>query len=311
MTISESKDLVALANQQGLQITSAPCSLLGETAQTLWKAVRENAIGKVRLVYAEIDDGMIHQSSYKTWLSASGIPWPYQDEFEIGCTLEHAGYYVTWLAAFFGPAESVTAFSSCLIPNKVSNELLNPSNTPDFSVACIKFKSGVVARLTCSIVAPHNHSLKIIGDDGLLETEECWFYDAPVYVQYREESSLTNPTDFNISKQSIVLVQKFFSYAKRIQNKILMKQKNKTIYPLVRKPPKSKWYEDGGMQMDLSRGVAEMAASITEQRPNRLSADFSLHTNELVLAIHQAFQIRETVYLTTTFEPIEPMDWAK
>ena len=311
MTISESKNLVALANQQGLQITSAPCSLLGETAQTLWKAVRENAVGKVRLVYAEIDDGMIHKSSYKTWLSVSGIPWPYQDEFEIGCTIEHAGYYVTWLTAFFGPAESVTAFASCLIPNKVSDELLEPPDTPDFSVACIKFKSGVVARLTCSIVAPHNHSLKIIGDHGILETEECWFYDAPIYVEYREKSSLTNSTEFNIFKQSIVLAEKFFSYAKRIQTKILMKQQTKMIYPLVRKPPKSKWYEDSGMQMDLSRGVAEMAASITEQRPNRLSADFTLHNNELVIAIHQAFHIGSTVNLTTTFEPIEPMDWAK
>ena len=90
-----------------------------------------------------------------------------------------------------------------------------------------------------------------------------------------------------------------------------MKQQTKMIYPLVRKPPKSKWYEDSGMQMDLSRGVAEMAASITEQRPNRLSADFSLHNNELVIAIHQAFHIGSTVHLTTTFEPIEPMDWAK
>jgi hypothetical protein len=38
----------------------------------------------------------------------------------------------------------------------------------DFSVGCLQFRSGVVARLTCGIVAPHDHSLRIIGDKGVL-----------------------------------------------------------------------------------------------------------------------------------------------
>ena len=81
-----------------------------------------------------------------------GHPWPAKDEFEVGCTYEHAGYYLTWLPAFFGPARMVTAFSSCLIPDKGTDFPLD-HNAPDFSVACITFESGVVARLTCSLVA--------------------------------------------------------------------------------------------------------------------------------------------------------------
>ena len=116
--ISEAKELVAVAESKGLHISSAPCNVLGESAQTLWKALREETIGKVRLVYAEMDDGLVHKMPYKLWVSESGIPWPYKDEFEIGCTLEHAGYYITWLTTFFGPATSVTAFSSCLVSDK-------------------------------------------------------------------------------------------------------------------------------------------------------------------------------------------------
>lgn len=136
MELSEAKELVELAKQRGLYITSAPCSLLGETAQTIWKALRENQIGNVRLVYAEMDDGMIHRMPYQKWLNESGFPWPYKDEFEVGCTLEHAGYHLAWLPAFFGPAETITAFSSCLIPNKHTDIPLE-TNAPDFSVACI------------------------------------------------------------------------------------------------------------------------------------------------------------------------------
>jgi predicted dehydrogenase len=280
MEMGQAEALVALAEQKGLHISSAPCSLLGETAQTIWKALREEVVGKVRLVYAEMDDGLIHQLSYKHWLNELGIPWPYKDEFEVGCTLEHAGYYVTWLTAFFGPAETVTAFSSCLIPDKKAGVTLDPPDAPDFSVACIKFASGVVARLTCSIVGPHDHTMRIIGDDGTLSIKDCWYYDTPVLI----------------------------SRMVRIRGRIF-KNPFKQKYPLVRKPPKLAY--KSSHQMDFCRGVAEMASAITEHRPSRLSARFSLHNNELVLAIHNALETGTPVKLTSTFDPVQPMLWAK
>ena len=123
---------------------------------------------------------MVHRMQYRKWQSVSGLPWPYKDEFEIGCTLEHAGYYLTWLAAWFGPAATVTSFASVQLPDKLPGESL-ALDSPDFSVVCIQFASGVVARLTCSIIAPHNHELRVVGDDGVLYTDDCWDYRSPVY----------------------------------------------------------------------------------------------------------------------------------
>ncbi|MFM7427772.1 MAG: Gfo/Idh/MocA family protein [Elainella sp.] len=279
MAMVEAEELVQLAEQKGLQIVSAPCSLLSETAQTVWRALREQKVGPVRLVYAEMDDGLVHRMPYKTWISESGIPWPYKDEFEVGCTLEHAGYYVTWLTAFFGPAETVTAFSACLVPDKQTDVPLEV-NAPDFSVACIKFASGVVARLTCGIVAPHDHELKIIGDEGILGIKDCWYYGSPVYI-----------------KRMVRIRRKTFISPWK-QN-----------YPLVRQPPKFSY--KGSQQMDFARGVAELAAAIREQRPCRISPRFSLHNNELVLAIQNALDTGAPHKLTTIFEPVQPMPWAK
>ncbi|QLE58464.1 Gfo/Idh/MocA family protein [Nostoc sp. TCL26-01] len=279
MEMWQAEKLATLAEQKGLYISSAPCSLLSETAQTIWKALRENQVGTVRLVYAEMDDGLVHQMPYQRWMSESGIPWPYKDEFEVGCTLEHAGYYVTWLTAFFGPAETVSAFSSCLIPDKQTDVPLD-INAPDFSVACIKFASGVVARLTCSIVAPHDHSLRIIGDRGILGIHDSWFYGAPVYIR----------RSINIGR-------------KRLEG--VWKQR----YPLVKKAPRLGYR--GAQQMDFCRGVAEMAEAIAQNRPCRLSTRFSLHNNEIVLAIQNALETGSTYKMTTSFEPIEPMSWAK
>ena len=276
MQLDEAKALVELAESKGLQLSSAPCSLLGETAQTLWKALRERQVGTVRLVYAEMDDGMVFRMPYGKWKSASGVPWPATDEFEVGCTFEHAGYYLTWLPAFFGPAQTVTAFSACLVPDKQTDEPLR-AQAPDFSVACIRFASGVVARLTCSIIAPHDHSLRIVGDEGILSTHDCWYYRSPVRIQ------------------------RFFT----IRRKTFMSPW-KTRYPLVGEKKRRYRYR-GSQQMDFARGVAELAASIREDRPSRLSKRYSLHTNELVIAIHQARDTGVPYKTTTTFDPIEPL----
>ncbi|MCA9211489.1 MAG: Gfo/Idh/MocA family oxidoreductase [Planctomycetales bacterium] len=280
MELVQARELIALADKNGLLIASAPCSLLGETAQTLWRALREDAVGPVRLVYAEMDDGMVHLMQYQKWLSESGIPWPSKDEFEIGCTLEHAGYYLAWLVAFFGPAQSVTSFASVQVKDKRTAEPLN-MESPDFSVACIQFQSGIVARLTCSILAPHDHTLRIVGDKGVLYTEDSWLYKSPVY-----------------SRKMVTIRRKTFL------NPI------KTRYRLAKAPyPEAK--TKGSQSMDFSRGPAEVAAAIREGRPCRLSNHYSLHVNELALAIHYAREQGSVYEMTTSFEPIAPMDWAE
>jgi predicted dehydrogenase len=285
MVLGEAEELVALAEQKGLQLAGAPCGILGETAQTIWKALREKRVGKVRLVYAELDDGPTHLMNIEDWKSDSGNPWPAKDEFEVGATLEHAGYYVTWLAAFFGPAKKVTSFVALNVPDKGVS--LN-SAVPDFSVACIEFAEGVIARLTCSIFATHDHRLRIFGDQGVLSTNECWDYGSPVYLQKRTQRGL------KLAKHP--LLSKFYGFTPQ---KI----------PLVRKP-RFRFRSKHENRMDFARGVAELAAAITEKRSSRLSARFALHVNETVLAIQNPGEMGSLRVITSTFDPIPPMDWA-
>src|SRR3954451_13688858 len=68
MSFDEAKELVELAETKRLQISSAPCSLLGETAQTIWKALREQRVGPVRLVYPQPGDGLRDKKPDQRWL---------------------------------------------------------------------------------------------------------------------------------------------------------------------------------------------------------------------------------------------------
>jgi predicted dehydrogenase len=292
VTLKESQALVDLANQKGLYLSAAPCGILGETAQTLWKALRENVIGTARVVYAEFDDGPVQLQDPDIWRMPSGAPFPYRDEFEVGFPISHAGYYLTWFAAFFGPAKTITSYSSCLWPDKtvVPEEPLHVSN-PDISVACITFESGVVVRLTCSLLGPHNHSMRIIGDKGILKVEECLNYSAPVYVDKYSKFK------FRAQRYPIAerypLVKAWFD-------------PNYKEYPPIKKFSWKK--RNARHRQDYARGVAELAQAITEQRPSRLPADYCLHLTELVWAVQNAKQAPYEV--TTTFEPLQPMDEA-
>lgn len=280
MAYVDAERLVQLAEDRGLVISSAPCSLLGVAAQTLWRGVRDQAMGKVRLVYAELDDGMVHKMPYKKWRSASGAPWPYRDEFEVGCTLEHTGYYLSWLIAMFGPVETVIAHSACLIPDKAGQEVLEPADTPDYSVGILVFANGVVARLSTTIVGPHDHSIRIIGDEGVLSLKDCWFSDGKVTL-----------------RKLMTIRRKTFLSPIRIQYRLLDR-------------PRVKLRDVGGNRMDFAAGVAELALSLFEKRPSRLSPRFSLHVNEVAIALHNAGV--GVVYKTRSrFDPVQPLPWSE
>lgn len=298
LSVADAEDLVEIAKQNNLYIASAPCSLLGESAQTLWKLIREDKIGKVYLAYAELDDGMIHQMSPKSWRSKSGAIWPYKNEYQTGCTMEHAAYYLTWLTAFFGPAKTVTSFSACLIPKKTYNEEIDDM-APDFTVGCIEFESNVVARITCSIVADRDRSLTIVGEKGTLYVKDAWDYSSPILLNKRlNKSLLKKPTFSRRLRQRIPFLAKKGAYPDKATSNLLsnpdaiLQKKNRLNI------------------MDYGRGIAEMSAAIVKGRKCRLSADHALHVTELTIALQSPQKLGVPYKMKSLFSDIKPMPWA-
>ena len=174
--LAHARELIALAEANGLRLSCAPSNVLGDSARTMRDAVAGGAVGDVRLVYAELDAGPILLMRPELWRSKTGAPFPWVHELEMGCTLEHAGYHLSQMCAMFGPVKSVAAFSKRTIPGEAPR-------ADDFSVACIDFHCGVVGRLTCSIAAPHDCRLRIVGSEGTIWTDTYRDYRSPVYLE--------------------------------------------------------------------------------------------------------------------------------
>jgi predicted dehydrogenase len=300
MDAPSARGLVDLAKQKSLYLGTAPCSILGETAQTVWKALQEGVIGRVRLVYANFDEGMIAPNSAPwEWRNDAGVPWPAKDEFEVGCTFEHAGYILTWLAAFFGPASHVTAFSSCQIPDKgIPVERM----APDFTVGCIEYAENIVARVTCSIVGPRDKSLTIVGDDGVIFARDVRDDACPVYVRQIPAKRWDSAIERRLNP-----LQKWLESCLRAIPWSGREWHIQRRCPFARKP--SGQFVSKGKRVDFCRGPAEMAQAIRQNRPCRLSAELGLHITELMDALQNPDKSAIRRRIDSTFPPIQPLSW--
>lgn len=280
MTMAEAEQLRIAAASADVSLGSAPCNHLGEAAQTLWQALRKGRIGKPRLVYAEVDDRMIHKLNHRKWRSVSGAPWPARNEFEVGCTFEHAGYALTILCCLFGPVRRVLSFSKVVFPDK--EMMPAPRCAPDFSVGCLEFDDDVVARITNSVVASYDHRLRVFGDRGVLSLVDVWDYGTPVHF-------LPTPLD-------------------RIRGGM---ERRSMFVPATRMPMARRFARRRAQpRMDFMRGIRELADARCERRASRVAADLSVHVTEVTEILQHPERFGRPAEVHSTFNRMLPMDWA-
>lgn len=272
--LASGRRIVDEAERTGFLVACAPANILGESFQTLWRELRKDAVGTPHLVYAQLDDGAIHMMGFREWRNGQGISWPYRDEFENGCNVEHSSYHLTVMTTMFGPIRRVVADHATLMPDKL------PAGEegfvgPDYFTASLTFDSGLVSRLTCSIVAPVDRSLTVVGDGGVLRLDNCWDLGSRITVRQAV------PGNWNYLKEArdIPLVRPFVN-----------RDKNFISHP-----------------MDFTRGIADLAAATLERRKPRLSAEQALHVLEVTLAMSSSAGVTD---ITSKFDQSEPMPWA-
>ncbi len=279
LNIEEATKLVNLARQKKLYIASSPSNILSEYALGISKAISDDEIGKVILVYANLDDGAVHNMRYWTWISKTGTMWPYKNEFEVGSILEHSGYCISLLTSLFGPVSCVQSYTKCLVQDKIKGD--STKLGPDYAEVSLEFKSGVVARITLGSVAPKNHSLTIVGENGVISTKDLfWNFRQKVYVQHRIKS---------------------YSNSRKNSGAYLSQEEEYEFD----KPTDFKYKSDteaSAGDVDWGRGVAELADSIKNNRRCRLDMDHALHIMEITDVIQNANPFSGPHHMKTTFE---------
>lgn len=301
--------LFALAEERGLVLTGAPCNLFCDAVSSMWKAVNDGAIGKPVLAYAELDDNPAHLMQLETVQSPTGAPFPFQEELQEGCTVEHVAYHLVWLCAMFGPVQSYTAFSDLLVSHK-TDAPLEPADTPDFSVACLSFANGVAARITCTWVSPRDHGMRIIGEEGEISADNAFHDQTAVHLERFSRVSLAARKAYSVRNQPLIgrwfgiggrrlrLMRRWKSHAVEAERGVGRSFKHRFVSWLRRREIYAQ---------DKFLGIAEMARAMHDGRGQPMPADFMIHLNELTLMIQRAGPNGMAVRPTTTFAPIAPL----
>ena len=168
------RELVDLARSRGLLLGSAPATLLGEAQQTMWKLLRDGAVGRVRVVYAEANWGHI-----ESWHPTPATIYAAGPAADVGV------YPLAILTAIFGPARRVTAYGTTVEPDRVDKRGTPfRIETPDLVVAAIELEGGVVVRLTASFyVGPgKQRGLEVHGDGGMLYLPAWGDFDSRIQL---------------------------------------------------------------------------------------------------------------------------------
>ena len=147
---------------RGLRLGCSPSTFLGEAQQTAAAWIRDDRLGPVRAIYAEVNWGRI-----ETWHPA---PAPFYD---VGALVDVAVYPLTLATAMIGPARSVRAWGWELSPDRVTLDGTPfRIGSPDFILAAVELEGGTVLRLTASFYvgrpAKDTAAMEFHGDLGSL-----------------------------------------------------------------------------------------------------------------------------------------------
>lgn len=174
LSYPEAKELVELAEERGLGLGASPATLLGEAQQTMWKLVREGALGTVRVAYAEANWGKV-----ESW-----HPSP-MTLHAVGAMGDVGVYPIAILTAMFGAARRVTAFAATLVPERVDRfGAPFTIERPDIEIAALELEGGVLARVTASFyVGPgYQRGLELHGDAAILHLPTWGEFDSRILL---------------------------------------------------------------------------------------------------------------------------------
>ena len=271
MDFNDAAKLVELAKTKNLILAAAPANALSDAHKLVQQNLQE--IGQPRLVYAEMEDGPVFRDKWTTWKSRSGAPWPGLHEFEIGCTLEHAGYALSWLVSLFGPVKTVNAFAAISFPDK-GEGTEHIQMAPDFTVGCLQFHSGTIARVTCGLAMPRDRSLTIVGDQGSITVDDLWDERSHIRLEKLGEKRSFMQRVLN---QIEPRFGKFINFRPAPGKRL--------SYPKQTKDVKLPAFPS---QIDFARGIADMERAISIGTKPFFSADVALHITEVALALNNA-----------------------
>lgn len=276
-TVAEGKELLTLAKEKGLFVTSAPDTFLGAGIQTCLKLIADGAIGTpVGAQGFMLARGPESFHPNPAFFYAKGA----------GPLLDMGPYYFTALAALFGPAKRVNGLTrktfptrKVLSPNSPLQGNEFPCEVDTYISGGIEFADGVIANVTTTwdLTSAYWESkmplLTVFGTGGTLEVP-----DPNTFGGIGASPMAPEPGKF-------VRLRKSSGEFEEV--------------PLI----------PGFARNSRGLGVTDMARCIAEGGQPRVSGELSLHVLEMMLGVLEASHTNRQQELETTCTQPAALDY--
>ena len=176
LSLEHFDNLIKEANDNNVELISAPANYLTNYCVALKKLLPK--LGNIRQVVGMITEKNVpyHQIS-----NPLQINWNINDEFHVGCNLEHAGYLLSLLTTLFGNAKHLSTQKSLSAIEKIYGEKRYHNHTPDIYRSELLI-GGIPCTMINAITGSDNKSVTFYGDYGKIVLENIWDYNSKIFL---------------------------------------------------------------------------------------------------------------------------------
>ena len=274
-TVAGAREVMALADEKGLLVGSAPDTFLGSSLQTCRKILDDGWIGRPLYVTANM-----MSNGVETWHPAPGNFY----RRGAGPLYDMGPYYFTALAALLGPVKRVSAFSGTGFP--VRRIYAGPLKGQEIQVETPTHYSGT-AELASGVIVSMNISFDI------------WHSNLPMFEIYGTEGTLEVP-DPNMSGGRPKVYRKERTLDVLYDDSEETKARQNISVELPELYPHIGEYTRG-------IGVLDLADSIVSGRKPRVNAEMACHVIEAITGMMESARDKKVYEMKTACERPEPV----
>lgn len=274
-TVAGAREVMALADEKGLLVGSAPDTFLGSSLQTCRKILDDGWIGRPLYVTANM-----MSNGVETWHPAPGNFY----RQGAGPLYDMGPYYFTALAALLGPVKRVSAFSGTGFP--VRRIYAGPLKGQEIQVETPTHYSGT-AELASGVIVSMNISFDI------------WHSNLPMFEIYGTEGTLEVP-DPNMSGGRPKVYRKEKTLDVLYDDSEETKARQNISVELPELYPHIGEYTRG-------IGVLDLADSIVSGRKPRVNAEMACHVIEAITGMMESARDKKVYEMKTACERPEPV----
>ncbi len=262
--LEEARELVKIADANGLLLGVAPDTVLGAGTQTARLALERGMIGDVTGGVVSINRNQCLNSEMFTFLQEDGGALPY----DVGI------YYIATLVTLLGPVKEIRAFAAPASIHK-KELLFTPETKSEWQIpgnnvvsAALKFENGALISLHINgnTINGEQNLILLFGTDGIMKVGNPDTFCGQTEIMLPENDWVTLP----------------FTHGYNGVNR-------------VSEPMPFDHYGSRGV------GVAELAYSVLAGRSNRCSKEYGLHCMEVLRGIDIAAESGATYEVESSF----------